>query len=808
MLRLARKKVAQLSGLHDFFSTEGFGRRSLRKSVANLTGLHGFFSGKLAGSKGVEVSVVESSSDGEGVVVAAAEGGGGVFSGAMRWWSWGGRTASSTTGTGGDGSAAGAAAPPDAVPEDGPAGGDRFFLGFRWSRRGEQREEEPEGGASDPPLSATAEAGGESSGSPTPPQDSRWAQVRGALRFGRGQEGPTVVAGGTVSDSAAEDSYGDSSDDGENTGVVEQAPSAPAVESDSRPWLSVGWTPWGGRAKQQEDGGGDGVSSESAGEGGDEVEESQPGMAPVVNRGGVVSGAEADAEGAEGSTAEGKGRGDGDDDGDGDGADGSPVEVASIAAAAAGDAAVPPPRGELSYLRRWWPASFSSSSSSSSIMRGATGSADGDDVRPDPEEENDKEGEAERVGTGGDRLGDGGTEGAAGEPEEEEGEVESSAAKESEGHPKEDTAGVSGKEQAQSLSLLRRWWPASKQPTSPAPAKEEEEQEEEEVIDGNGVDVSEVSVTGAGDGDTANKGLESGDLKELPQSPEVRLPKLPSVQQQQQEEEEDKEHEEHEEHEEEGSPGTATTGAEEVPTPPVPATSFAQRFWEIFSNKPVEETPPGELPGEPASVSKDSDGGGDAVAGVQESVKERAVAAVVASAELGDTDFDQGSESLVGEGAEADDSLRPVDDGVSPLPLATDAAEGDGGSDEPEEDEDSGDGCESGYGGVGGGGEGVREGGELGGEDAGARREKKERERGGGGDFEAEGEGERGETETEEDGGARRGQAERKDRVKDLDGEGNKKGFESADLNSTVEPVVGTREDGLLSASASDEALR
>ncbi|CAM9627142.1 unnamed protein product, partial [Ectocarpus sp. 8 AP-2014] len=241
ILRLVRKKVAQLSGLHDFFSTERFGLRSIRKSVARLTGLHGFFSGKNPGSKGVAVSVFGS---GKGTAAADAEGSG-VSTGVTSWWKPWGRTSD-------DGNEIEDVVVPDvaaAGAEGGAPGasaGERFWLGFRWSRRGRkgQSGDEAEEGVAptgsvvvDLDERSQISMDTENGQAQEPRSTSRWARVRGAWVFGRAKESNVAGELAASEDGGLSDSSVEAEEDKEASGKG-RLDSSTLAESSDRPWLS------------------------------------------------------------------------------------------------------------------------------------------------------------------------------------------------------------------------------------------------------------------------------------------------------------------------------------------------------------------------------------------------------------------------------------------------------------------------------------------------------------------------------------------------------------------------------------------
>lgn len=343
-----RKKAASLSGIHDFFSTERFGVRSLRKAVARLTGFHGFFSGKKP-TAGVHIAVIGEGPDG---YRSRHDDEGGFFAAVRRWWPWGGPDDGRLT-----------LAPPVSEPPEGWRSygdpGSRFWLGFRWfsdAKRGAESEDEVSGDEGAQAVSR-----------------SRWEQVQYRWAFGRevspeeAGESATEPPGGVAPEAA-----GGENGSRREGGVEGQSPLSAVPD---RRWLSVGWTPWG--AMQAPDDASVRVEApsglEGVGEGGHSRSE---GESPPV------------------SVGEGEGVGEGEVFGpvlEGQTRSeepsylkrwwsGSPTEevVEPAAAAAAGNGSQPGPDGveggeaegegvelgpvleaqpgETSYLKRWWPA--------------------------------------------------------------------------------------------------------------------------------------------------------------------------------------------------------------------------------------------------------------------------------------------------------------------------------------------------------------------------------------------------------------------------------------------------------------------
>ena len=687
-MRLARKKVAQLSGLHDFFNTERFGLRSLRKSVAHLTGFHGFFSGKNPGAKGVAVSVVGSRSRKAAAAAATTAVANEVTSGARWWWPWGRRKSSSSGDSDGVKGVGVVSAPvPGADGSDAPGGGDRFWLGFRWSRRRKQQGEEQEvvGGVTDlaasPPLLIAEGTAGE--GNPGPLPRSRWAQVRGAWGFGRPAESEAVGATPAATIPEAQEDSSEEEEEDKSEGVVKgQVGSSPESSSSSRPWLSIGWTPWGGRAKDRTD-----VSSASL-----VREEGAGGEAEgnAADEKGAAAGAStaATVAGGDGAAGDAEGQQVGDST-----ADDSPPGAGSPAAAEP----VSPSRDEVSYLRRWWPgSSTTTTTTTTSVAQGTPGEAD-EGADADPEK---AMGAKPESGTGG---GDGGGEKAGdGVFEVTTGRAESRpelvAERPEPPEPDDENpivADEGGDGQAKSVSLLRRWWPESKKqgPTSPAPVEEGGRSLNASQDDGGGVSSLEVGAVGSEDDDEA-EGLENGNgaTDEWPAVP----PGLPvpesTPQQQQQEEEEEQQQQPLQEGKEQSALALSTPGVREEMSAGQAAASFAQRFWEVFSNKPMDLPPsdetaatagaPGGLDGqiEPSESSGPAEGNAERTEQTGEGVGPR---------EAPDT---QEAESIIGEVIVAEDFLRPIaDDADLPTPRSAETAET--GVEESDEARGDGDGA-------------------------------------------------------------------------------------------------------------------
>ncbi|CAN0503231.1 unnamed protein product, partial [Ectocarpus sp. 12 AP-2014] len=584
ILRLVRKKVAQLSGLHDFFSTERFGLRSIRKTVARLTGLHGFFSGKNPGSKGVAVSVFGS---GKGTAAADAEGSE-VSTGVTSWWKpWGRRSD--------DGNNVEVAVVPDAAAAAGAEGGapgagagERFWLGFRWSRRGrkEQSGDEAEEGA-EPTGSVVVDLDErsqismdtENGQAQEPRSTSRWARVRGAWVFGRAKESNVAGELAASEDGGLSDSSVEAEEDKEASGKG-RLDSSTLAESSDRPWLSVGWTPWGGRTTRPPHGeAGDAPASAPASTPESRVEEATL----SAEHGGAAAGEGEPAATSAAATSGAAGVAPAVGDEAGGPADGARVvEAGSADVSAEEDEKALPPRDDSSYLRRWWPGSTTTSSSSSGSgcignTIGVPGEADGGGDQGEGESAVAGSGEAAKekepiVATS---PRDGGDENLeATERESAEGGVEPSPRTGGEQAERPEEPVAVEQDQEASLSLLRRWWPVSKQePTSP-----DEERFKEDGVDDvtNSVDVTraevgpEVGVVSAGLAHASADGGASGPQK-LPaeQVPEL-LPAQPEREQGVEEEHQQRQQQE---------------GGSSAPAIRPPLMS---RFWDVFFNRPLE----------------------------------------------------------------------------------------------------------------------------------------------------------------------------------------------------------------------------
>lgn len=223
--------MAQLSGVHYFFSTERFGLRSVRKAVARLSGFHGFFSGKIPRA-GVRVEVIE---DGEHVPLPGqSQRGSWLSTFAGRLLPWGKKYAEPV--------AVLQELGPPVEDGDGSAGdsGGRFWLGFRWGKRDRELEPAEEGG--DELLAVSiGDLGGVGGEVPR----SRWMQLRSSFGFGRN----TAPLPGTAEISSEDNALlGPDSDD---EGGPLQDGGVEGLSSDrvDRPWLSIGWTPWGSANK-------------------------------------------------------------------------------------------------------------------------------------------------------------------------------------------------------------------------------------------------------------------------------------------------------------------------------------------------------------------------------------------------------------------------------------------------------------------------------------------------------------------------------------------------------------------------------
>ncbi|CAM9724943.1 unnamed protein product, partial [Scytosiphon promiscuus] len=251
VFRLARKKMAQLSGLHHFFNTDPLGLRLLRKGIARLTGLHGFFSGKSKSGGGAGGALVPVAVGNKEVAVSEGD----SASEGSRWWWWPVPRASGNK----SGQEADAVTPPPVVqetPGDGSGSDGRFWIGFRWTRRGSDKEDQGEsagvGGSSDgitadqnlkgePPLSSVVVA---------PKSRSLFTRVRRSfwgLGRGSGTDADAEVENVDIIDvPESEESEDDTVEGDAKTGATE-------ARRNSRPWLFSGWTPWGKRAESTPD---------------------------------------------------------------------------------------------------------------------------------------------------------------------------------------------------------------------------------------------------------------------------------------------------------------------------------------------------------------------------------------------------------------------------------------------------------------------------------------------------------------------------------------------------------------------------
>lgn len=209
LLRLARKKVADISGVHYFFSAERFGLRSLRKFAARLTGFHGFFSGKLPDS-GVQVTVV-----GDETGTGPAADGNEVSNLIRRLLPWGKSSENIA----------------ELLSKDAVSPRQRLWLGFRWGRRDTGVQESKSGG--DEAIALTiAEI-----------EDdkftwSRWVDLRRVMGRGRRR-----TEADTVSEEASTDEVINLEED---EGYLGKA-------GTERSWLSTGWIPWGVSRNRMQD---------------------------------------------------------------------------------------------------------------------------------------------------------------------------------------------------------------------------------------------------------------------------------------------------------------------------------------------------------------------------------------------------------------------------------------------------------------------------------------------------------------------------------------------------------------------------
>lgn len=470
MLRLARKKVAQFSGLRHFFNTDPLGLRLIRKGVARLTGRHGFFSGKITSSSLVVVDDKKGAAVGEGG--GASEGSG--------WWSW----LPIPGGLGKNGGKESDVVNTPPVAEDAPDGSgssDRFWIGFRWPRRGSDKEDEGDSsgvssaadGANlegEPPLSSVVVA---------PRSRSLWARVqRGFWGLGRGKGFAPVDADAEAENIDVID-IPDSEESEEEDDVDEGAKEGTAeVRISSRPWLFSGWTPWAKRVESTFD--------------------DEP--SPATTTADVDATAEAQVEPASTKQEEADGS---DGGGDGERRDGGATHI--VGSAGVGDEATGPPsvsREDLSSIRRWW------FGSSASVTRTSAGESERDgSSRTDGGELDGREGEEKAGGGDADERAGGGSAGASpgetGDGEAGEGTTTATSGARAEGSPSASGLSEGEKQEEEqadtSPSLLRRWWPLptsdsgggdaeeSAPPDASADSSEQQQQQQQPAEEATGV---------------------------------------------------------------------------------------------------------------------------------------------------------------------------------------------------------------------------------------------------------------------------------------------------------------------------------
>ena len=223
LLRLTRKKVAEISGVHSFFSGERFGPRAVRKAVALLTGFHGFFSGKVPGS-GVQVAIV---GDGGRALQDRSANITGVSILVRRMWPWGRKS---------DERSAALRSEDTAPPQD------RLWLGFRWGRRNTKTGVDVDG-----PL--TIDELGTDSEDEESPQSGRWVQLLKTVGLVREQSAAHTGSGGVEVDA----SLAARADEEQGSLQEARADGEQSLLSVSRPWLSTGWVPWGSPPKAVEE---------------------------------------------------------------------------------------------------------------------------------------------------------------------------------------------------------------------------------------------------------------------------------------------------------------------------------------------------------------------------------------------------------------------------------------------------------------------------------------------------------------------------------------------------------------------------
>lgn len=206
LLRLARKKVADISGVHYFFSAERFGLRSLRKITARLTGFHGFFSGKLPDS-GVQITVVGDET-GTGPLQGPAADVNEVSNIVRRLLPWGKKSSENIA---------------ELLSKDAVSPRQRFWLGFRWGRRDTRVQESKSGGDQAIALTITEIEDDQFTWS-------RWVDLRRVIGHGRRRAEADTVSEETGIDEVIHLE--------EDEGSLQKA-------GTDMSWLSMGWIPWG-----------------------------------------------------------------------------------------------------------------------------------------------------------------------------------------------------------------------------------------------------------------------------------------------------------------------------------------------------------------------------------------------------------------------------------------------------------------------------------------------------------------------------------------------------------------------------------
>lgn len=201
----------------------------MRKTIAHLTGFHGFFSGTVH-SPGVQVAVV-----GEGHGSPPSEEDTWVSKLKGRWW-WQGEAdrsgnsvtlAESETGEG------------ESVGDP----GDRYWIGFRWYPGGQRSELEPEEGGGSGQARGFVASDSAAVGEEV--QQDRWQQMWNVLGFGRKPSSAEV--GEVLYDDSPETEENEEEHEADERRVGSQL--SYFYDRVQRPWLSVGWTPWGSSRK-------------------------------------------------------------------------------------------------------------------------------------------------------------------------------------------------------------------------------------------------------------------------------------------------------------------------------------------------------------------------------------------------------------------------------------------------------------------------------------------------------------------------------------------------------------------------------